>query len=529
MQQQQIQVNKIELSEPQYQVMEARSPIILNMAGQGSGKSALIGMLTGVFVVDYPQVLGFIAANTDMQVTQSTLSRVFDVWKKYFGFEEYTKENPNGDFVIDKHPPRGFKKFINLKRYHNTISFRNGALIFTGSLENYKAHDGKEFGYAHLDETKDTKESALSSVILARLRQRGLWTTKDKDIVFDDTISQEEAKELGYTAWNPCWIHTSPAENGVDWLIEMFKIKDQEKDIYETLMDTSKFWHSIHGIYEAIIHQTHWNAHNLPPGHIEKELARFSEGEAEKFLYGFPFAKSGGEYYSGYSRKNHVKEVEIDTDAVMHLTYDFNVMPYLSQLLFQVKYVDRWHDLEDNKKYPFPFPGAKKIRVMVIRYVKEYPMRDPLNTTQAATQAFLNDFEKYKPIVFVYGDASGRNRITGLGSETQYKIIERGLSNYLPNGWLRVPKKNIGPAHRRNIINRILQGKVPAVEIEINPECKQLIRDLQFIKTAADGGKNAETEKDATSGISYEKFGHMSDAFDYSIMELCAHLLKKIN
>ena len=93
-----------------------------------------------------------------------------------------------------------FEKYIN---YSNIISFDNGAIIYIGSLDNAKAHEGKEFAYAILDETKDSKEQDVKDTILTRLRQKGL------------VINGKE--------FNPLYILTSPAKvecikNGLSWI-----------------------------------------------------------------------------------------------------------------------------------------------------------------------------------------------------------------------------------------------------------------------------------------------------------------------
>src|SRR5690606_16834768 len=133
-------------------------------------------------------------------------------------------------------PPHHFVRYERLKNYYNTICFRNGAMIYVGSLDNFKAHDGKEFAWAHLDETKDTKKEALTTVILSRLRQYGMWVKPDGEVFWDEKMRLDEAKENGYRSWNPCYIHTSPAEGGVDWLIDMFKLSKEEETIHKTLL-----------------------------------------------------------------------------------------------------------------------------------------------------------------------------------------------------------------------------------------------------------------------------------------------------
>ena len=169
-------MQEILLSKPQNAVYKARTPIVLDMAGQGSGKTENISIFRAEKKQNFPKVKGIIGANTYLQLSQTTLNKCFTAWKKYYGWDEYDKtHNPAGFYVVDKKPPPHFKRHERLKSYNNTISFANGCLVYTGSLDNYRAHDGKEFGWAHLDETKDSRKEALTHVIFARLRQTGIF------------------------------------------------------------------------------------------------------------------------------------------------------------------------------------------------------------------------------------------------------------------------------------------------------------------------------------------------------------------
>jgi len=157
----------IELTNPQSDVLESTAQRILMHCGVGSGKSHAIGFVALDFARNNPEVRGFIGANTFSQLTKSTLDRVFKVWEDEFMLKR------DVHYVIDIIPPPNWKVYgPRLKSYENTITFNNGALIFTASLDNYKVIDGTEFGWACLDETKDTKEEAVKEVIVARLRQR---------------------------------------------------------------------------------------------------------------------------------------------------------------------------------------------------------------------------------------------------------------------------------------------------------------------------------------------------------------------
>lgn len=517
------------LSDPQTDVLNARTALILDLAGQGAGKTENIGFSSGFKITEFPQARGFIASNTIMQLNQSTLNKAFSVWKTYFNLTEYdAKSNPDGDYVLDKQPPFHFYKYERLKNYHGTISFKNGCLIYTGSLENYKAHDGKEFAWAELDETKDTKKEALTMVIFARLRQYGLWVDTEGEVYWDNKITIDEAAANNWSSWNPCTIHTSPAEGGVDWLIEMFDLDKYEEEISAALADKYTYFYRQTSQQTIVIYQTYWNEANLPPGYIESRKAQLSESEQLKFIDGYPFSKNGGEYFPNFNRKTHVEPVTHVPGTAHHMMYDFNIMPYLTQLAGDVNYVQRfWHEKEKRKCYVWE-EGCIPMQVLRIGIYKEYPMKSPFNSTEQAADAFINDIEPDTyPDVFIYGDASGRNRITGMGDLTQYRILEGKLRRYLPNNWNRVPKANVAILKRRDLMNRIFEGKIPEVEFVIDPSCTETIRDFEFLKLDPTGkGKFEEKVKDPNTGKEYVKLGHISDAVEYFICILCKQYLR---
>jgi hypothetical protein len=155
----------VTLSEPQKEIILSKADINLFLAGMGSGKTYLDGILSADFVVNHPTVKGFIGANTYDQLNTSTLYRIKAVWNEVLHMKEGIH------YVCGLKPP---EKWIRtghyFDSYSNIISFNNGAVIFQGSLENAKSHEGKEFGWAILDETKDTREEDVKEIILMRLR-----------------------------------------------------------------------------------------------------------------------------------------------------------------------------------------------------------------------------------------------------------------------------------------------------------------------------------------------------------------------
>lgn len=524
---QETQEVEVILSEPQEAVLESRKANILEMAGKGSGKSETIGISTGMFISQLPEASGFIGANTIMQLSQSTLDRVFKSWKKVHDFTEYDpKFNRGGAYVIDKKPPPSFERFRSLRDYRGTISFYNGALVYIGSLENYKAHDGKEFAWAHLDETKDTKADALKEVIQGRLRQYGLWYAPDGGILFNSQITAQEAEALGYTAWNPLYIHTAPALVGVEWLNKMFALDAYAKEIKDrvTKKDTDFFYKEFDN-KAVCIYSTYHNAHNLPPNYIENQILNLGDEDSIlKHVHGYPFSKTGGEYFHAFRRDQHVKPVPYLPGVPVLTTWDFNVVPYMTclcaQILTKLVYID-----PRGVKYENYQPGTEPLEVMVIRFYREYCLAAPRNSTEAVCMQFSADHDPRNTEVFYYGDASGLSRIPGLGSTTNFKLIAEHLLSFIHNDSKRVKAPNVSPLARRDLLNDIFSGRHPGVEIEIDESLEFLIADLENVKLGAQG-KIKPLEKDPQTGKKYEAYGHTSDAAEYLISEVCKYLLK---
>jgi hypothetical protein len=511
--QKQVKEVELELSRPQGKIFAARKQRILNMAGQGGGKSGSIGFMSGLFITLFPKVKGFIGANTYMQLSQSTLPQCTKMWAQYFGLKKYDINTKQGDYVIDKQPPSHFKKYQDFKSYNNIISFKNGHCIFVGSLDNYLAHDGKEFAYAHLDETKDTKEVAIKMVILARLRQPGIWHNTGDDNPLTNLVDIEKqerpltAEELkNYVPFNPCYIHTSPAEGTVQWLAEMFELEQYENEILQHIVSDTDFFYKEHGNKAICIYSTFHNKKNLPDNYIEGRLNDLTEGQALKFVYGYPFSKTGGEFYTQFERIRHIQPAAFMAGRPLHITLDFNVLPYMTLLVAQLEETDT------------------EFR---IKFISEYCLKSPENSTTAVCEAFLRDYQDHITDLFYYGDASGRSRIAGKGDTTNYDDLQEVLKYFLSNASDRVSRANKPILKRRDFIERIMAGKVyldgKKVVIVFDPSCTELIKDFQYLKLGPEGKLKELTKNE--EGVRHQKLGHTSDACEYLICSVLEDLM----
>ena len=175
--------NNVSLHQGQYEALATDKRIILEMAGQGGGKSHTIGFRTAVFASMFPETIGLICANTYTQLSDATITRCKEVWKTSFGWTEYHKKNNvDGDYIVGLKPPLHFKQHKIFDKYHNKIFFRNGKVYIFGSMDAYENIDGIEVAHVEMDETKDTREKAVKDVVIGRCRQAGICVISDTQL-----------------------------------------------------------------------------------------------------------------------------------------------------------------------------------------------------------------------------------------------------------------------------------------------------------------------------------------------------------
>lgn len=194
-----------------------------------------------------------------------------------------------------------------------------------------------------------------------------------------------------------------------------------------------------------------------------------------------------------------LKDCVYDPTAPIILSWDFNVMPYLSTLSIQIDY------------------NEKKVYVIEENLGKP---EDKLNNTPAFARALANKFlnEKHIGGLLITGDPSGIARSTQ---------TEEGVNNYtiilgnMSNPSLHVEKKllNKQPSQvsRLEFVNALFTG-YDGWQILIDMKCRKFTEDLVYQKKNSDGTKCKAKVADPKSGVKYEKYGHLSDCFDYALV-----------
>lgn len=215
--------------------------------------------------------------------------------------------------------------------------------------------------------------------------------------------------------------------------------------------------------------------------------------------------KTGQEYYKWFSFDHHVSESSFKPNLPLHISWDFNVLPYMSLTLWQVE------RKKGNVTPEFKFPEYWEARG-----ITEIAGTHPHNSTEAMCYKFIDEWgAKCKSGVVVYGDATGRARKTS-SKMTDYAIIQQILGNLIID--TRVPRSNPIPMDKHSFMNRMMYGSLP-IKMSVHPSMKYTIQDFTHVLEDGERRKVKQAARDPISKQTIEKYGHMSDSTDYFFME----------
>jgi PBSX family phage terminase large subunit len=199
----------------------------------------------------------------------------------------------------------------------------------------------------------------------------------------------------------------------------------------------------------------------------------------------------GGLFWKKFQRGKNTCDVDYDSTLPLHISFDFNVNPFITITIWQIK---------DKKAY----------------CIDEICSKTPNNTTAAACREFVYRYPSHNSGLFIYGDPSGKTQDTRSEKGwNDYRIIEQELEKYHPS--TRVASMHPPIVMRGNFINTIFESGFNGIEIFVSETCPNLINDLMFLKEASDG--TTFKEKVSKDGVTYEKYGHTSDSLAYMICE----------
>jgi hypothetical protein len=192
----------------------------------------------------------------------------------------------------------------------------------------------------------------------------------------------------------------------------------------------------------------------------------------------------------------------------------------------QVETLGRYYNPETGEKSDEPVQGWELITVTRLRIYREYCLKPPRNSTAAVCKAFAADHAPAVTEVYIMGDYNGKSAIPGLPDWTNFEEIFSQLWEYTHN-YSDVVKPNVGVYKRRDLVNAILRGSFPELEILFDSdECPMMVNDLTFTKEGTDG-KFKKMEVDTVTGQKYQALGHTGDALEYMVCNIFEDYLKQ--
>lgn len=198
----------------------------------------------------------------------------------------------------------------------------------------------------------------------------------------------------------------------------------------------------------------------------------------------------GGEFWKDFNQNLHVKPVAWNEDLPLRLSWDENVNPYLTCLVWQ--------------------GSGKKLTL-----IDEICLEDPRNRVKHVCA----EFAKRYPVGRVKGLFVGGDR-TSIKEDTKkekgenfYTDILKELKEYNP----RLIMQSVNPSVVQSgaFVNEIFAGRIEGLEIIIGQNCKKAINEYSYTLEDSDGTINKKKIKNPVTGVMYEEFGHISDATRY--------------
>ena len=206
--------------------------------------------------------------------------------------------------------------------------------------------------------------------------------------------------------------------------------------------------------------------------------------------------------YQGFNGEKHLvsnlKEKVYNPLKPIVSSWDFNVSPFMSTLSLQIDY--------DRKK------------IYVLDEILGKP-EDKENNTPKLAQKIKEKYltEKHTGGLLITGDPAGLARSTQTeDGVNNYTIILSNMNSPILRAKKKLLNKQPPQVARLEFINSLFEG-YDGWEILIDLRCRKFVEDLVYQKKNADGTKNKSKVTDPKSGVKYEKYGHLSDCFDYAL------------
>jgi phage terminase large subunit len=204
--------------------------------------------------------------------------------------------------------------------------------------------------------------------------------------------------------------------------------------------------------------------------------------------------RTGGEFWKDFNANTHVGKYPWRENLPIHLSWDENVNPYLTCLVWQI-------EIKDGKKFAWQ--------------IDEICLEDPRNRVKHVCAEFNKRYPTERVSgLFIYGDRTSVKEDTlKEKGENFFTEIELLLKDYKPTR--RLQSVNPSVVQSGKFINEIYARNEGNIAIGIDQRCKKSLFDYLYALEDSDGALNKTKKKNKVTGVMYEEFGHASDAKRY--------------
>jgi phage terminase large subunit len=204
---------------------------------------------------------------------------------------------------------------------------------------------------------------------------------------------------------------------------------------------------------------------------------------------------------------DNLKEKVYDPMKPLVLSFDFNVVPFMSCVVMQIDYSTK--------------------HLYILEEILGRPEEKENNTPKFADKInskFLT--ERHMGGIVITGDPAGTARSTQTEDGVNNFTIIRERLNASLRATCKLLSKQPPQSARLDFINRLLAGEIKWT-VRIDMRCRRLTEDLIYQKKNEDGTKDKTKVTDPKLGVRYEKYGHLSDCVDYGICVLLSQPWKR--
>ena len=293
--------------------------------------------------------------------------------------------------------------------------------------------------------------------------------------VFDECTIRVGSKKL--TLFGTCTLlPPEGAKGGVSWVFNEILVPymaGQSKDV-------------------AAFNSSIYDNPHIPRDEIEKLESKFplhsDIGKIRLLGHWLP-GLSGARAYTNFNRNLHVEDTTpywSDRSPLLW-SWDFNVSPMCSVVSQKVGGLFVVH------------------REFILEEANIYDMVD----------AFRDVYGSHRAELWIFGDATGKARSPHT-NKTSYDLISQKMIDYPSPIKMRVPEINPSVTSRINAMQTALKGVDGEIGTIINPDCHELILDMQGVLL----DNNGKIKKTSDRNNTYFRRTHISDALGYMVTQM---------